>query len=106
MKTAEIIISIVLAAAAYVTGFFHFRQKGFLLNNAYLFASKEERLHMDKKPHYRQSGTVFLLIGTLCALIAVQTAAGNKILIYFIAAVIALTIIYAVVSSIFISLKK
>lgn len=106
MKTAEIIVSIALAAAAYITGFFQFRQKGFLFNNAYLFASKEERLHMNKKPHYRQSGVVFCLIGTLCALIAAQTVSKAGILIYFIAAVIAVTIIYAIVSSIVISLKK
>ena len=42
-----------------------FMEKGFLFNNAYIYASKQERAKMNKKPHYRQSAIVFLLLGLI-----------------------------------------
>ncbi|EFF68226.1 hypothetical protein BUTYVIB_01494 [Eshraghiella crossota DSM 2876] len=30
-----------------------------MFNNAYIFASKQERETMNKKPHYKQSGICF-----------------------------------------------
>ena len=47
-----------------------FMEKGFLFNNAYIYASKQEREKMNKKPHYRQSAIVFLLIGLVVGGIA------------------------------------
>ena len=62
----NIIAAIVLgmvAIASFIFSYFQFKEKGFLFNNAYIYASKQERKVMDKKPHYRQSGIIFLMIG-------------------------------------------
>ena len=49
----------IVAIVCYVFSYLQFNEKGFLFNNAYIYASKEERKVMDKKPHYKQSGIVF-----------------------------------------------
>lgn len=83
-----------------------FRGNGFLLNNAYLYASRQERETMDKKPYYRQTAIVFLLIGLVFLLngFAVLTHAGW--ILPVVIAVILVTIVYAIVSSIAIEKKK
>ena len=53
----------IVAIVCYVFSYLQFNEKGFLFNNAYIYASKQERKVMDKKPHYKQSGIVFLMIG-------------------------------------------
>lgn len=43
---AEIVVAVILflvSAAAFTASFMYFREKGFLLNNAYLYASKQDR---------------------------------------------------------------
>lgn len=58
----NIIVAIVLsviAVASFSINFLQFNEKGFLFNNAYLYASKKEKETMDKKPQYKQSGIVF-----------------------------------------------
>ena len=49
----------IIAAILAVVSIRSFQNKGFLFNNAYIYASKEERGKMDKKPYYRQSAIVF-----------------------------------------------
>lgn len=53
------IISCVVALACFVLSYRQFNEKGFLFNNAYIFASKQEHETMNKKPHYKQSGIAF-----------------------------------------------
>ena len=48
-----------LASACLIISIRQFQEKGFLFNNAWLWASEKERRTMDKKPHYHQSGVVF-----------------------------------------------
>jgi len=60
-----IISGIVLSVVCAIISFFQFQEKGFLFNNAYIYASKQEREKMDKKPHYRQSGMVFALLSVI-----------------------------------------
>lgn len=103
---AGIIICLILAAVFYVAGYFQFREKGILLNNAYLYASAEERISMDKKPHYRQSGIVFCFIGTIFVLNIFQIITGSGLIFYFIIAAAVITLIYTIVSSVRIWLKK
>ncbi len=100
---AEIIIAIILfaiAAGAYIISILSFLEKGFLFNNAYLYASDEQRKEMNRKPHYRQTAVVFLLIGTvflssgLGALLRAEWIFG--IAIIFLIALFA----YAIVSSV------
>jgi len=64
----EIIVACVIFVFAGVWVCFGVRslcQKGFLFNNAYIYASKKQREQMDKKPYYQQTGVAFILIGGL-----------------------------------------
>ena len=61
----------IVAIVCLVFSFLQFNEKGFLFNNAYIFASKKERETMDKKPHYKQSGIIFLMIGIIFLIDAV-----------------------------------
>ena len=71
MGIGQIIVGIIfltLAIGAFVISYLQFKEKGYLFNNAYFWASQKERKQMDedkesKKPHYRQSGFAFMLIG-------------------------------------------
>ena len=95
-----------LAIGAFIISFFSFREKGFLFNNAYLYASKEERATMDKKPHYRQSAVVFLMIGIIFLLEAMSSFWTNSWFSYMAIAVAIIAIIYAIVSSVMIERHK
>ena len=55
-----------------------FREKGFLINNAYIYASKPERERMDKKPHYHQTAIVFLLLGIIFLLNGLRSASEYR----------------------------
>lgn len=109
METAEMIITTILfviAMSSFVISYFHFKEKGFLLNNAYIYASGEERKKMDKRPHYKQSSIVFFFIGIIFLLNAIDTILKTGWLFYIILTVIFIVIIYAVISSIKIEMKK
>ena len=98
----EMIVAIMLGLIAlicFVISFLQFRKKGFLFNNAYIYASKKERETMDKAPHYKQSGIVFALIGFIFAVNAVDLVLQTNWLIYLLIGTIVIAIVYAVVSS-------
>lgn len=94
------IISILLSVVAFVISVFSFMERGFLFNNAYIWASKNERDTMDKKPHYRQTAIVFLLIGLNFFATALYVLFEINWIIYVTIALWAIIIIYAVISSI------
>ena len=105
----EIIIAVILfliAALAFVFSFRSFREKGFLLNNAYLYASKKERETMNKKPYYRQSAIVFALIGIIFLLNGLSVLLQANWISFIAGAVIAIALIYAIASSIAIEKHK
>lgn len=60
---------------------------------------------MDKKPHYRQSAIVFLMIGIEFLLIAISVFCINRWIRYIAIAVAIIAIIYAVVSSVMIEMQ-
>lgn len=77
MNIGEIIIlilALIISLAAFIISSFQFKEKGFLFNNAYLWASKKDREMMNKKPYYRQSAIVFLLVGIAFLLLAIEIA--------------------------------
>ena len=106
MHIATIVLCLFVSAAIYLISYFQFKEKGILLNNAYFYASKEERENMDKSLHYRQSGIVFFLAGTIFLLYAVYKATEAAWLSYLAITMIFITIIYAIVSSIYIERKS
>ena len=93
------VILFVLAAVLLVLSVMHFLQKGFLLNNAYIYASKAERQTMNKAPHYRQSAIVLLLIALLDVLLGISVLTQSDNLLRLAAPLALGTIVYALVSS-------
>lgn len=100
-----IIVSIV-AIVCFVLSYLQFKEKGFLFNNAYIYASKQERYTMDKKPHYKQSGIVFLMIGMIFLINAVELFLKTGLLFYLVIVITIITIVYAIISSILIERTK
>ncbi len=109
MRTIEIITIVILfliAIGSFVVGYLQFKEKGFLFNNAYLYASKEERATMNKKPHYRQSAIVFASIGLIFLLNAVELIVRSGWLFIVELGLMIFIIIYAIVSSVMIARKN
>lgn len=94
------IILVLIAVICFVISYFQFNEKGFLFHNAYIFASKQERETMAKKPHYKQSGVVFLLIGIIFLINSVGVILQTGWLFYCIIVVAVAAIVYAIISSI------
>ncbi len=96
----------IVTVACFGFSYLQFNEKGFLLNNAYIYASKQERETMDKKPHYKQSGIVFLLIGIIFLINTIEMIFQTGWLLYCVIAVVVVTILYAIVSSVTIEMRK
>ena len=106
MTTSEIITAIVvfvIAIALAVISYRSFKNRGFLFNNAYLFASKEERETMDKKPHYKQSAIVFLLLSAVFIVIGLSIVFNDSRINLIEIPLIIGVLVYAIISSIQIS---
>ena len=89
-----------ISALAFLLSIRSFQEKGFLLNNAYLYASRQERETMDKKPHYRQSAIVFLLLGCIFFLNGLQVLLKAPWIFYAVLVLMIITLGYAIVSSV------
>lgn len=105
----DIIIAIIMGAISLVfcvLGIRSFLGKGFLLNNAYIYASKKEREGFNKKPYYIQSGVVFCLIAMVFAINLFRVIFKAKWLVYLVIFDLVVTVIYAIISSILIEKSK
>ena len=99
-------IMFLLAVVALVFSVRSFLGKGFLLNNAYIYAAKKDREKMDKAPYYRQSAIVFLFIALIFILNGIQLLTNTEWLFYVVLTVMAATVIYAIASSILIEKNR
>lgn len=93
-------------AVSFGISYFQFQEKGFLFNNAYLYASEEERRTMNKKPYYRQSGIVFCLVGFIFLINFLEIILAMSWLFYIMLLLCVITLIYAIVSSVKIETAK
>ena len=103
MTTAELVMAVVMLVIAGILillGIRSFLERGFVLNNAYIYASKKERDSMNKKPYYRQTAIVFCLLSLVFIIIGLSVIFRNSKIELLQIPVIAGTIIYAVVSTI------
>ena len=103
MTTAELVIAIVMfviAGILILLSIRSFLERGFILNNAYIYASKEERDSMNKKPYYRQTAIVFCLLSFVFIIIGLSVILRNSKIELFQIPVIASVIAYAVFSTI------
>lgn len=99
------IVVLILSIVSFVISIRSFMQKGFLLNNAFIYATKEEREKMDKKPYYRQTAIVFMLIGIIFLINGLQLLLKKSQLMYAVLFVTILTVVYAIVSTVKIERK-
>ncbi len=102
MNTGELIaanVIFMLAGVLLVMGIRHFLEKGYLMNIAWLYALKEERMIMVKKPYYIQSAIVFCLLSAVFIIVGLSIAIQNDRIVLFEIPLIGATIIYAIVSS-------
>lgn len=105
----ELIISVILfllSVGSFIIGYAQFKEKGVLLNNAYLYASKEERITMNKKPYYRQSAIVFTIIGLIFFVLAMESIIHSGWLAWVIVGLAFVVIVYAIASSVTIERKN
>ena len=103
MNTAELIVAIIafsFAAIMAIISVRSFKEKGFLFNNAYIWASKAERERMDRKPYYRQSAIVFCLLSAVFFVIGISMILQNSKIQLLEIPLIVGALIYAIVSSI------
>lgn len=99
-------IVLIISIAMFIISFRSFREKGFLLNNAYIFESEENRKTMNKKPHYRQTAVVFLMLGIVFLIIATELILKTGWLFYVDILCMVIVLVYAIVSSIEISKRN
>lgn len=103
MTTAELIVAIITFAFAAIMALISvrsFREKGFLFNNAYIWASKAERERMDKKPYYLQSAIVFCLLSAVFLMIGISVILQNSRIQLLEIPLIVGALAYAIISSI------
>ncbi len=103
MNTGEIIVAIIvfiLSGILLFLGIRQFMEKGFLLNNAWLYATKEQRKTMNKKPYYRQSAIVFCILSAVFIVVGLSLVLQNDRFLLFEIPLISGVIIYVIVSSI------
>lgn len=101
------ILLIVLSLTSIILGITQLCEKGKPLNNSYIFASEKERAEMDKKPLYRQTGIVLLIVGAGLLVTSVLWVALKSIgAFYLLIPVFVLAVGYSIVSEILMNRKK
>ena len=105
-KTIAATILFGISVLTFILSIRSFAEKGFLLNNSYLYASEQERESMDKRAYYRQSAAVFLLISIVFSLNGFEIILQTGWLSYIIIITVIIAIVYAIVSSILIKKQE
>lgn len=103
MTAVEVVFAIVFFAIAGLLlflGIRSFMERGFLLNNAYIYATKEERETMNKKPYYRQSAVVFCILSVVFLIIGLSVLFRNGNITLLVIPLAVAAIIYAIVSTV------
>ena len=109
MTTGEwitLIAVFVIAGVCLFLGIRSFLERGFLLNNAYIYASKEERETMDKRPYYRQSAIIFSVLCVAFLVIGLALIVKNDKLFLLEIPLFVGVIVYAVISTLKINRQR
>ena len=96
----------VVSLCVFVLSIRSFQGKGFLLNNAYIYASKKERAEMNKKPYYRQTAVVFFLMSIMFLFLGFAIFMDADWITHIVKAIVLIILIYAIASSIAIEKGK
>lgn len=103
MGIGELIIAIIVFAIAGLLLFIsirHFNERGYLINNAYIYASKEQRKTMDKRPYYRQSAIVFGILCIAFIVIGLSVILQNSMIMFLEIPLFIAVIVYSIISTI------
>lgn len=100
------IVLILISVACFIISYLQFKERGFLFNNAYIYASEKEREMMNKKPYYRQSGIVLAMVGIMFLLNALYAILEMIWLVYLVIAIAVAAVVYGIVSSIILGKKE
>lgn len=109
MKTSEIILTVIMfvcAAVSFVFSVLQFMEKGPLLNNAWFYASKDERCKMNRKPYYRQSAIVLLFLFFVFLSVGLNLITKRLIFLIIEYVLLAAVFFYAIASTIVIQKKN
>lgn len=102
-ETYKIVLSIILgiiSVSLLTYSFFTSREKGPILSNTYLWATKEERKKMDKTAEYHLVTVVFGLLGIIFMLLTIRVFSSCIFLTIAIAILILTLLVYAIKESI------
>ena len=94
------IICFIICIICVIISIMQFMEKGIPLNNEYIWSSKKQREDMDKKPLYRQSAIVFILLAVLFLIIGLECLLKTDWLWFFVWFITIAIMVYAVFSSI------
>lgn len=86
----------ILALACLVISIMQFNEKGFLFNNAYIWASQQECKTMDKKLYYHQSGVAFALCAAVFLFMSIESVFVTGWLWLAVGALAILLFVYAI----------
>ena len=103
-----LVLAIVLFSFSFILlvwGVLSLFNKGFLFNNAYIYANKKEREQMNKKPYYIQTGIVFILLSSASCLEGFNALLKKDIFFVLFIILIVVTLVFAIVSTIYIDKK-
>ena len=103
----NMVMLLILSIVSIALGIMQLCEKGMPLNNSYIFASERERAEMDKKPLYRQTGIVLLIVGIGLLVVSVLLFTLKDIrAFYLLIPVFTLAVGYSIVSEVLMSRKK
>ena len=103
MSAGEMIVAVIVFAVAGVMLLLSvrsFQERGFLLNNAWLYASERQRETMNRKPNYRQSAIVFCILSLVFIVCGLSVVLQNSRIVLLEIPLIAGVVIYAIVSTV------
>ena len=103
-----LVLAIVLFIFSFISlvwGVLSLFNKGFLFNNAYIYANKKEREQMNKKPYYIQTGIVFILLSIASCIEGFNALLKKDIFFVLFIILIVVTLVFAIVSTIYIDKK-
>ena len=99
------IVLFIFSIILLVWGVLSLFNKGFLFNNAYIYANKKEREQMNKKPYYIQTGIVFILLSIASCLEGFNALLRYDVFFVLFIIIIVVTLVFAIVSTIYIDKK-
>ena len=99
-KLISVMIVFIIAGILALLSFRSFKEKGFLFNNAYIYATQEERKTIDKKPWYRQSAIAFCLLSVASSMAGLDMIFDKRVFRILEFAFIIGAVLYAIISSV------